>query len=113
MQCISAFVYGNGADENRRRHSAVDVAVVLVDTFLIGRESGDAGGVGGLHNGVKVEPDGIARLVAEVGEVECDAVGLSLNAGDKLANLHIEFYGVDMHDIVGSGMAGTQAGVEL
>lgn len=50
-----------------------DVAVVLIGFLLIGGECGDAGGVGGLDNGVKVEGYGLVGLIAEVGEVEGDA----------------------------------------
>lgn len=36
MQCFSALAHGNGADEYGRRDTAVDVAMALVGTFLVG-----------------------------------------------------------------------------
>lgn len=44
----------NGADEYRRRHTPIDIAVALVGFFLVGRESRDAGGIGGLDDGIEV-----------------------------------------------------------
>lgn len=79
--------------------------MVFVGTLFVGGEGGDAGGVGGFDDGVEVER-GAARLVAEVGEVEGGAAGLSFYAGHKFANLHLKFHSIDMDDIVGACMVG-------
>lgn len=87
--------------------------MVLIGFLLIGGECGDAGGVGGLDNGVKVEGYGLVGLVAEVGEVEGDAGGFTLNAGHKLANLNLVFDSIDEYHIIGIGMIDVDTGVEL
>ena len=46
---------GNGADEYRRRHTPIDIAVALVGFLLVGGEGRDTGGVGGLDDGIEVE----------------------------------------------------------
>lgn len=87
--------------------------MVLIGFLLIGGECGDAGGVGGLDNGVKVEGYGLVGLVAEVGEVEGDAGGSPFNAGHELADLHLELDGIDEDHIVEVGMSSSDVGLEL
>ena len=99
-------------DIYRRRDTTVDVAVVFVGTLFVGGEGGDADCVGSLDYGVEVE-DGFVRLVAEVGEVEDGLAILPPDAGDKLADLHIELDRVNVDDIVGTGVAGSQTWVEF
>ena len=80
--------------------------MVFVGTFLVGREGGDAGGVGGFDDGVEVD-GGFVRLDAEVGEVEGDASCLPLHTGYEQADLHLKLDGIDVYYIVGMGVAGT------
>lgn len=87
--------------------------MVFVGFLLVGGECGDAGGVGGLDNGVKVEGYGLVGLVAEVGEVEGDAGGFTLNAGHKLADLNLVFDSIDEYHIIGIGRIDVDTGVEL
>lgn len=100
------------ANENGRRHATVDIAVVFVGAFFVGRKGGDTGCVGDFDDGVEVEYDGAVRLVAEVWEVQGDAAQLPLDAGDKFADLYIELDGVDVDNIVGAGFGGIEAGAE-
>ena len=86
--------------------------MILIGLLLGGGEGGDAGGVGGFDDGVEVEYDGAVRLVAEVGEVEGNEPRLPLDSGNEFADPHLELDGIDVDDIVGTGVAGTQAGVE-
>ena len=44
---------GNGADEYRRRHTAVDIPMVFVGFLLVGGEGRDAGGIGSLDDGIE------------------------------------------------------------
>lgn len=64
-------------------------------------------------NGVKVEGYGLVGLVAEVGEVEGDAGGFTLNAGHKLADLNLVFDSIDEYHIIGIGMIDVDTGVKL
>lgn len=107
--------HGNLPDIHRRRHMAVDVAVAFVGPLLVSRKGGDAGGVGGLDDGVEVEGGSALAVgvVAEVGEVEGDASRLPLDAGDEFADLNLILDGVDVDDIVGTGVTGTKAWVEF
>ena len=103
----------NSSDINRRRHATVDISMTLVGFLLVGGKRGDAGGVGGLDNGVKVKSDGVVGFFAEVGEVEGDAGGFTLNAGYELADLNLVFDSIDEHHIIGIGMIDVDTGVEL
>lgn len=87
--------------------------MVLIGFLLIGGECGDAGGVGGLDNGVKVEGYGLVGLVAEVGEVEGDTGGSPLDTGHHMTDLQLELDGIDKDYIVGIGMIDVAASVEL
>ena len=86
--------------------------MVFVGFLLVGGECGDAGGVGGLDNGVKVEGYGLVGFFAEVGEVEGDAGGFTLNAGYELADLYLVFNSIDEDLIIGIGMIDVNTGVE-
>lgn len=88
--------------------------MALVGFLLVGGKGRDTGGVGGLDDGIEVESRGALAVgvVADVGEVEGDASRLPLDAGDKFADLHLELDGVDMDNIVGTGVTGTYAWVE-
>ena len=44
----------NGADEYRRRHTPVDISMVFVGFLLVGGEGRNAGGVGGLDDGIEM-----------------------------------------------------------
>ena len=87
--------------------------MVFVGFLLVGGECGDAGGVGGLDNGVKVKSDGVVGFFAEVGEVEGDAGGSPLDTGHELADLHLELDSIDEDYIVEVGMSGSDVGLEL
>ena len=104
---------GNGADEYRRRHASIDIAVALVGFLLVGGKGRDTGGVGGLDDGIKVIIDGFVGFIAEVGQVEGNAGGSPLNAGHELADLHLELDGIDEDHIVEVGMIGSDVGLEL
>ena len=86
--------------------------MVLVGLLFVWGERRYAGSVGGFDNGIEVEHNRVACLVAEVGEVEGDLRSVPRHAGDEFANLHIELDGVDEDNIVGAGVAGTRTGVE-
>lgn len=87
--------------------------MALVRFLLISRKGWGTSGIGCLDDSVEVEHDGVARLITEIQEVESDASRLPLNAGDEFADLYIVLDGVDMDDIVGTGVAGTKTGVEF
>lgn len=89
--------------------------MAFVGSLLVSRKGGDAGGVGGLDDGIEVESRGALAVgvVAEVGEVESDASRLPLDAGDEFADLNLILDGVDVDDIVGTGVTGTKAWVEF
>lgn len=109
--------------------------MLLVNLLLCGGEDGDAGGGGGLDNGVEVEGDGDGGFLAEVGKVEDGLAYLTLplatmlhlgktieialhstfafpHAGDELADFHLWGDGVDIDDIVGAGFGDIEAGTE-
>lgn len=98
---------------HRRWHAAVDVAVFFFGAFFVGRKGWDIGGIGGLDDGVEMECDGIACLVVEVGEFEGNAAKLLLDAGDEFADLNIELNSIDVDNIVGAGVNGAWAGIEM
>ena len=106
-------IYYNIADENGRRDAAVDVAVLFVGLLLIGGESCITGGIGGFDDGIEVKRDGLVGLVAEVGKVEGDACCSSLNTGHELADIHLILNSIDEDQIIGIGVGGIAAGIEL
>ena len=83
----------------------------LGNSFLVGRKSGDAGGVCSLNDSVEVEGwSGLTvRVIAEVGEVESHITLISADTGHELADFRLELHGIDMDDIIGTGVAGTHA----
>lgn len=87
--------------------------MALVGFLLVGREGGDAGGVGNFDDGVEVKSDGIVALVAEVGEVEGNTGGPPLNASHQLADLHLKFDGIDKYYIVRIGMTDANVRVKI
>ena len=87
--------------------------MALVGFLLVGGECGDAGGVGSFDDGIEVKSDGIVALVAEVGEVEGNAGGPPLNASHQLADLHLEFDGIDKYYIVRISMIDVTARVKI
>lgn len=78
----------------------------FVGSFFVGGEGGDASGICRLNDGVEVEGwRGLtAGVIAEVGEVERHTTIRSADAGHELADFGLELHGVDMDDIVGTGM---------
>ena len=104
---------GNGADEYRRRHTAVDIPMVFVGFLLVGGEGRDAGGVGRLDDGIEMNGDWFFGFFAEVGQVEGDAGGSPLGTGHELADLHLELNSIDEDYIVEVGMSGSDVGLEL
>ena len=77
--------------------------MVLIGFLLIGGECGDAGGVGGLDNGVKVEGYGLVGLVAEDMQAIDMAIG-KIHAGYRAGGENQAGI-VDMHRAVGVGEA--------
>lgn len=98
----------NCFDEHRWRYSAVNIAVGFVNSFLVGGEGGDAGGICSLNDGVEVEGWGwlTVGVITEVGKVESRTAVHSTDAGDELTYFHLEPHSVDVDDIVGTGLAG-------
>lgn len=87
--------------------------MVFGSFFLVGGKGQDAGGIGGLDDGIEVISDGVVGFLAEVGQVEGNTGGSPLGTGHKLADLRLELDGIDEDYIVGIGMSGTAAGFEL
>ena len=87
--------------------------MALVGFLLVGREGGDAGGVGSFDDGIEVKSDRFVALVAEVGEVEGNTGGPPLNASHQLADLNLVFDSIDEYHIIGIGMIDVDTGVEL
>ena len=96
----------NGADEYRRRHTPIDIAVAFVGFLLVGGEGRDAGGIGSLDDAIEVETDGFVGFLAEVGQVEGNVGSSPFGTDHKLANLHLKLDGIDEDHIVGTGMIG-------
>lgn len=123
------------AYELRRRYAAVNIAVGLVGSFFIGRKGGDASGICCLsaitlfhlgisqaslalrstfttpNDGVEVESrSGLTiGVITEVGEVESRITLISADAGHELTDFSLELHGVDVDDIVGTGVTGAHA----
>ena len=112
MECFTASVCGDGADENREGDAAVDIAVLVIGLLFSGGNGGDACGGCRFDDGVKVESDGGGGLLAEVGEVAGGMAFLPLHAGDELADFHLWGDGVDVDDIFGMGFGCIEAGTE-
>lgn len=98
-------------DEHRRRYTAVNIAVGFINSFFVGGEGGDASGICRLNDSVEVERRrGLTvRVVAEIWKVERHTAVHSTDTGHELADFSLELHGIDMDDIVGTGMAGAHA----
>ena len=81
--------------------------MVFIGAFLGGRKSWNAGGGGSLDDGVEVKSRGCFATggIAEVGEVEGGLTRLALDAGDKFAYFDVRLDGIDVHNIIGAGVA--------